>query len=82
MPLSLVHPTSTRLPSGDALIGWTRRSRAGGAWRDGIDSPLGEERETYRVAWAGGTAEVFAPTFNYTAAMRAADVAGGQRQHP
>ena len=78
MPLAPVHPTITGLPSGDALIGWTRRSRAGWAWRDGLDAPLGEEREAYSVAWAGGSADVLAPAFTYTAAMRAADIAAGR----
>lgn len=77
MPLSPVHPTATRLLSGDTLIGWTRRSRAGWAWRDEIDASLGEEREAYRIAWAGGSVEVVVPAFTYTAAMRAADVTGG-----
>ncbi len=30
-------------------IGWTRRSRVGWGWIDGIDAPLGEASETYRV---------------------------------
>ncbi len=34
---------------GDAA-GWTRRSRAGWAWNDGSDAPLGEEAERYRVS--------------------------------
>ncbi|UVO52978.1 phage tail protein [Sphingomonas sp. SUN039] len=76
-PLSPVRPTATRLPSGDTVIGWTRRSRAGWAWRDGIEVPLGEEREAYRVSWVGGSAETSEPLFTYTAAMRAADIAGG-----
>jgi hypothetical protein len=77
MPLSPVHPTATRLLSGDTLIGWTRRSRAGWAWRAGIDPPLCEEREAYRIIWVGGSAEIAESSFIYTAAMRAADVAGG-----
>ena len=33
---------------------WTRRSRAGWRWIDGVDAPLGEERERYRVTLASG----------------------------
>lgn len=76
-PLSPVHPAVARLPSGDTVIGWTRRSRAGWAWRAGIEVPLGEEREAYRVDWASGSAELSSPQFTYTAAMRAADVTAG-----
>ena len=47
-PLAPVHLTAA--VDGDVLaIGWTRRSRAGWAWVDGIDVPLGEETEAYRV---------------------------------
>ena len=77
MPLSPVHPTAVRLPSGDTETGWARRSRAGWAWRDGIEVPVAEEREAYHVAWQGGSVEVPTPAFTYTTAMRAADVAGG-----
>ena len=31
------------------LLRWTRRSRAGWRWVDGVDAPLGEEAERYRV---------------------------------
>lgn len=77
LPLSPVHPVVARLPSGDTAIGCTRRSRAGWAWRDGIEVPLGEEREAYRVDWASGSVELSTPQFTYTTAMRAADVASG-----
>lgn len=79
-PLSPVHPVVTGLSSGDRSIVWTRRSRAGWAWRDGIDAPLGEEREAYSVTWAGGSIEVPSPNFVYTAAMRAADLSTGASQ--
>jgi hypothetical protein len=36
------------------LLRWTRRSRAGWRWVDGVDAPLGEEAERYRVALATG----------------------------
>lgn len=40
--------------AGGATLRWTRRSRAGWRWVDGVDAPLGEERERYRVVLAGG----------------------------
>lgn len=39
---------------GGATLRWTRRSRAGWRWIDGVDAPLGEERERYRVTLASG----------------------------
>ena len=63
---------------GGFTIGWIRRSRLGWRWIDGIDAPLGEERESYRltIARAGGNvrvAESATPGFDYDAAMIAAD---------
>lgn len=47
-PLSPVHLTAT--PSGGNLVlNWTRRTRIGGSWMDGIDVPLSEAVESYRV---------------------------------
>lgn len=34
---------------GRITLQWVRRSRTGWQWTDGIDSPLGEEREAYRI---------------------------------
>lgn len=76
-PLSPVHATGVRLAGGETRLGWTRRSRAGWSWRDGIEVPLGEEREAYRVDWPQGSSEVSGPAFVFTAAMRAAAVAAG-----
>jgi hypothetical protein len=52
LPPSPVHLTSHLLPGGDALVRWVRRSRGGWRWIDGVDAPLGEEREVYRVTIA------------------------------
>jgi hypothetical protein len=44
---------------GDAAglrIDWVRRSRAGWAWSDGLDAPLGEAAELYRVRIEQGAA--------------------------
>lgn len=40
--------------TGGITVRWTRRSRLGWAWNDGVDAPLGEEQEAYLVEiWAG-----------------------------
>lgn len=49
VPPSPVHLRWRESGAGDALVTWVRRSRNGWRWSDGIDVPLGEEREAYRV---------------------------------
>jgi hypothetical protein len=76
-PLSPVFLTMRR-DGADTLFDWQRRSRSGFAWLDGVDAPLGEAREAYRVTLeVGGTAlrdvVVDAPTWRYDAAARTAD---------
>ncbi|WP_081987775.1 phage tail protein [Sphingomonas sp. 37zxx] len=55
---SVVPPAPVHLrarASGDGVaLGWTRRSRAGWRWIDGVDVPLAEEAERYAVRVAGG----------------------------
>ncbi|MFC7048916.1 phage tail protein [Emcibacter nanhaiensis] len=48
-PFSPVHVRGTRDSLGNLDINWIRRSRFGGAWRDGQDVPLGEAFEKYAV---------------------------------
>lgn len=65
----------------DTAVTWQRRTRSGGDSWDGIDVPLGEERELYRLRMYQSGAllrEVMldTPAFAYPAAMRAADGAG------
>ncbi|MBV8238637.1 MAG: hypothetical protein JO221_07690, partial [Sphingomonas sp.] len=62
---------------GGATIRWRRRGRSGWRWRDGADTPLGEEREQYRVTIvpsgaAARTLAVDTPAARVTAAERAA----------
>jgi hypothetical protein len=61
-------------------MSWVRRSRQGWAWDDGIDTPLGEETERYRLTLAGPgferTVETDAPFYLYPAGARAADGPG------
>lgn len=58
----------TRRPDGRVTIGWTRRSRIGWRWLDGVDAPLGEETERYRITIGDETAEVTAPGWTGAAA--------------
>jgi len=48
-PLSPVHLTASWQPGGDIALRWVRRSRAGFDWVDGVDAPLAEESEQYRI---------------------------------
>ncbi|QXQ05498.1 phage tail protein [Sphingosinicellaceae bacterium] len=66
---------------GDAVFAWKRRSRSGFAWLDGVDAPVGESAESYRVEVRRGATLVRAVTvavagWRYLAADRAADLAG------
>ncbi len=51
VPPCPVHLAATSADDGVDLS-WTRRSRLGWRWIDGIDAPLGEETERYRVTIA------------------------------
>ncbi|WP_242139886.1 phage tail protein [Sphingomonas sp. TREG-RG-20F-R18-01] len=78
---SIVPPSPVQLDlreigNGDVAVQWVRRSRTGWQWTDGVDAPLGEEREAYRVT-IGDEAGVFrsvsvtSPTLLLLAAERA-----------
>ncbi len=49
VPPSPVHLALRELGTGDVALDWVRRSRTGWRWIDGVDAPLGEEREAYRI---------------------------------
>lgn len=57
LPPSPVQLTATTIDDGGLMIRWVRRSRVGWGWRDGIDVPLGEEAEHYRVTLRGSGGE-------------------------
>jgi hypothetical protein len=80
-PPAPVHLQFQRIAGGDLRFGWVRRSRAGWAWPDGSDVPLGEEAERYSVAITGAgfsrQAEVAEPVFLYSAADQGVDEAAG-----
>ena len=75
-----VHLRAVATPTGDLAISWVRRSRLGWSWADGAETPLGEERENYRLILAGAgferRVETAEAAYLYTAAERAADGPG------
>jgi len=76
-PPAPVHLTALQRTDGALLISWTRRSRAGWTWAGASDTPLGEERELYRVelssAGASRSFEPGEPNLVYPSADRLAD---------
>jgi hypothetical protein len=84
LPPSPVALRWRELGGGDATIGWTRRSRAGWRWIDGVDAPLVEERERYRVtlSWRDGTrtTETDAPGATLAASERSGGTTVSVRQ--
>lgn len=75
-PPAPVHLRIDDLPEGEAQVRWVRRSRIGWDWIDGIDAPLGEEGERYRVTISGAegpwTIETNEPSLVLTAEERLA----------
>ncbi|MGV1013715.1 MAG: baseplate multidomain protein megatron [Methyloceanibacter sp.] len=80
-PLSPVHLQGKRDPvTSDWTLLWKRRTRVGGDSWEGLEVPLAEERELYRLdilAAPGGAVlrsiEVETPLFHYTEAMQIED---------
>ncbi|MCE7798641.1 phage tail protein [Sphingobium sufflavum] len=54
VPPSPVHLSVAGSAAEGLEVRWVRRSRLGWAWRDGVDAPLGEEQEAYRVEVRAG----------------------------
>jgi hypothetical protein len=50
MPIAPAHVRAERLGDGRIGLHWVRRSRDGWRWIDGVDAPLAEESERYRVS--------------------------------
>ena len=61
-PPSPVHLRVGRTESGDVRAIWRRRSRAGWAWLDGLDAPLGESTERYRAKLEGPSGSIVVDT--------------------
>lgn len=81
-PLSPVRLTAARRSDGGFDFSWIRRSREGWRWRDGVDVPLGEERENYRIMRTGLgllplSEDSRSTDWSYSSAQRAADLAAG-----
>jgi Putative phage tail protein len=81
-PLSPVQLVAVLQTNGDTTCSWTRRSRAGFDWIDGVDAPLAEDAELYQVSViANGTVirqtTTNTPGYVYPAAQRAADSVAG-----
>lgn len=49
VPPAPVELKAEMLTDGSVMLRWTRRSRTGWRWVDGVDAPMGEERERYQV---------------------------------
>jgi hypothetical protein len=55
VPLAPCHLDAVDLGGGDWSVTWVRRTRRGGAWRDGVEASLGEASERYRAeVWRAG----------------------------
>lgn len=84
VPPSPVHLGWRAEADGSATVRWTRRSRAGWRWIDGVDAPLAEEREAYRVTIATGSSsrdvEVLEPSVSVNATERAGTFSIAVRQ--
>ena len=80
-PPSPMHLKAQALAGGDVELEWVRRSRAGWAWLDGSDTPLGEEAELYRLTIAGAgferSIDLTSPSYLYPTADLAADSVQG-----
>jgi len=87
VPPSPVHFGWRGEADGGATVRWTRRSRAGWRWIDGVDAPLAEESEAYRVRLTTGTTgtdvrdiDVAVPWIVLSAAERSGPVGVAVRQ--
>ncbi|MEG3126087.1 phage tail protein [Sphingomonas sp. GB1N7] len=77
LPPSPAHLRAEVLPGGDVLLRWVRRSRSGWRWIDGVEAPLAEEREAYRVTIAAAGIVRTIETDVAEIVVPAADVGGG-----
>jgi len=61
-PPSPVNLRASRTAGGDVHATWIRRSRSGWAWLDGLDAPLGESTERYRMKLEGPAGSIVLET--------------------
>jgi hypothetical protein len=82
-PPAPVHLTARRRADGGFDVTWIRSSRCGWAWIDGVDTPLSEDRESYRltITPSNGISRTYnlsTPSYLYSAGDVAADLASGE----
>ncbi|HVI99063.1 MAG TPA: phage tail protein [Sphingomonas sp.] len=70
LPPSPVHFRADAMTGGDLRLAWVRRSRAGWRWLDGVDVPLAEEREAYRLTLGDRAIETDLPGIVLSASER------------
>jgi hypothetical protein len=74
-PVSPVDVDAGLDADGNLAMTWTRRSRSGFAWIDGIDAPIGESSEQYSITVTGSQSAIglssAAPMLEIAAAERA-----------
>ena len=85
VPPSPVHLAAEPRADGGIRLRWIRRSRTGWRWVDGVDAPLGEEREQYRItieteAGTGIVRETAVPELMLDAAIAESATAAEVRQ--
>ncbi len=81
-PLSPVHLRARTQGDGGVALGWIRRTRIGGDNWDGLDVPLGEEREAYLLRVIQNDkilheVEITTPSWVYPASAQAIDGISG-----
>lgn len=77
VPPSPVAISAAEQPDGSLLTTWVRRSRAGWRWVDGVDSPLVDEAEAYRLVAARADGSTMTVETNTATVTIAADDRGG-----
>lgn len=85
-PYAPVYLNGARNAANDWALTWTRRTRIGGEWRDGVDAPLSESVEAYEVEiWDSGYATLkrtlaglSSATASYTSAQQVSDFGSNQ----
>ncbi|MEW6598655.1 MAG: glycoside hydrolase/phage tail family protein [Pseudomonadota bacterium] len=81
-PFAPVHLAAQRQMNGDLMLSWVRRTRVGGDSWEGVEVPLGEEREAYLVTiFNAGVAvrsyQTTTPGLAYPAADQGSDFPAG-----
>lgn len=85
-PYAPVHADARRRADGAIELSWIRRTREGGdPWYDGVDVPLSETSEAYRLEILSGASvvrsvEVATSAYLYAAADQAADLGGAPEE--